>query len=372
MVYQITPLQGDDFAMKGDAIYAVAGTEGLLVYSRTALPDGGDGCGAQDQQNGYLEPAGVWEGHINDMAFANGHAFMAAGEAGLAVLSVEDPNKIHQVAAYGESDPKYPLNAMGVDVDVSGSSLYLPSMAGDLQVLDISRPAFPRQLGLVAWNRYEDVGAWQEITNQYGFVFLCAGEGGMRVLDVRTPTSLSWKGKSTLALTDCTDVAVSLPYVYGLGFSSGLHIFEMTGPSLHTTPEFDEISNWSLPQSLSGTNYSTLLIDEENKRLYVSSLWNGVSILDISDPSRPPIQLSSIDPGRAYGLALDKNTLFVGDDDVIHIIDVSDIYHPRLLVDQELTDRHGIEIAAIILRVYKGYLYVATSQNTLQVYHIVK
>jgi len=186
-------------------------------------------------------------------------------------------------------------------------------------------------------------------TSQYGFVFVCAGLGGLRAMDVRGPTNPPWKGTFTNAITDCTDVAVSLPIVYGLSFSSGLHVFEMIGPELHTTPQFHELTGWSLPQGFSGTNYSSLYLDESRKLLYVSSLWNGVTILDISNSSQPPVVLGSIDPGRAYGMAVNGNILYVGDDQVVHVIDVSDVRNPKIVAEQELTDRYVLEIAAIVL-----------------------
>ena len=370
--YKMASLAGDEIALKGDVIYAAAGTLGFLAYSRTNLPGAESNCGlggGEGSQNGYLEAAGTWQGHINDMAFARDHGFLAAGEKGLMVVSVKDPKDIQQVAAYDEPDK---LNAMGVDVDSTGSMVFLPSMAGDLRILDITNPEVPKRLGVVAWNRHDNVGAWQEITSQYGFVFLCAGLGGLRVLDVRDPANPPWKGKFTTAITDCTDIAVSLPIVYGLSFSSGLHVFEMTGPMLHTTPEFLERAGWSLPQGFSGTYYSSLYLDESRKLLYVSSLWNGVTILDISNSSQPPVVLGSIDPGRAYGMAGSGNLLYVGDDQVVHVIDVSDVHNPKLVAEQELTDRYGLEMAAIVLKVYNGYLYVATSQDTLQAYRIMQ
>ena len=245
-------------------------------------------------------------------------------------------------------------------------------MAGDLQILDITNPEIPRKLGLVAWNRHEAVGAWQEIAAQYGFVFLCAGTGGMRVLDVRDPANPPWKGKSTSAITDCNDVAVSLPDVYGLSFSSGLHVFEMTGPELHTTPEFHEIAGWSLPQGLSGSYYSSLYLDVSRKLLYVSSLWNGVTILDISDASQAPVELATIDPGRAYGMAGSGNLLYVGDEQVVHVIDVSDARHPKIVAEQQLGVIPELQAVAKVLKVYNGYLYVATSRDTLEAYRILK
>jgi len=372
LLYKMASLTGNEIALKGDVVYAAADTLGFLAYSRTNLPGAESNCGlggGEGSQNGYLEAAGTWQGHINDMAFARDHGFLAAGQKGLIIVSVKDPKNIQQVATYDEPDK---LNAMGVDIDSTGSMVFLPSMAGDLQILDITNPEVPKRLGLVAWNKHDDVGAWQDVTSQYGFVFVCAGSGGVRALDVRDPTNPPWKGTFTTAITDCSDVAVSLPIVYALGFSSGLHIFEMTGPMLHTTPEFLERAGWSLPQGISGTNYSSLYLDESRKLLYVSSLWNGVTILDISNSSQPPVVLGSIDPGRAYGMAGSGNLLYVGDDQVVHVIDVSDVHNPKLVAEQELTDRYGLEMAAIVLKVYNGYLYVATSQDTLQAYRIMQ
>ncbi len=373
LVYKMATVLGDEIALKGDVIYAADESNGFLAYSRTKPSGGGDACGlggGEGTENGYLEAAGTWQGHVSDMAFANDAGFLAAGDKGLIVVSVKDPKSIQQVAIY---DEPVGLNAMGVEVDATGTMVFLPSMAGDLQILDITKPEVPRKLGTVAWNKHDNtVGAWQEITTQYGFVFVCAGTGGVRAMDVRDPVNPSWKGTFTNAITDCNDIAVSLPDVYGLSFTSGLHVFEMIGPSLHTTPQFNELTGWSLPQGFSGTNYSSLYLDESRKLLYVSSLWNGVTILDISNSSQPPVVLGSIDPGSAYGMAGNGNLLYVGDDQVVHVIDVSDVHHPKIVAEQELTDKYGLEIAAITLRVYNGYLYVATDRDTLQAYRIIK
>ncbi|MEI7849214.1 MAG: hypothetical protein WCK35_25680, partial [Chloroflexota bacterium] len=102
-----------------------------------------------------------------------------------------------------------------------------------------------------------------------------------------------------------------------------------------------------------------------------SSLWNGVTILDISNPYQPPLELASFDPGRAYGMAGSGNLLYVGDELVVHMIDVSDVRNPKKVAEQQLTDRYGLEISAQVLKVYDGYLYVATNQDTLQSYQIL-
>ena len=136
-------------------------------------------------------------------------------------------------------------------------------------------------------------------------------------------------------------------------------------------PDLYQVNTWQLPTSLSGNAYSTLYLDRARKLLFVSTLWNGVSILDVSDPAHARL-LSSIDPGRAYGMALSGRYLFVGDDLVVHIIDVSDPAKPVEVAAQELTDHYGWEIAAITLKVHEGVLYVATNQGTLQAYRILK
>jgi hypothetical protein len=373
LVYKMATVLGDEIALKGDVIYAADESNGFLAYSRTKPSGEGDACGlggGEGTENGYLEAAGTWQGHVSDMAFANDAGFLASANSGLIIVSVKDPKDIQTIATYNEP---VGLNAMGVEVDATGTMVFLPSMAGDLQILDITRPEAPKRLGTVAWNKHDTtVGAWQEIAAQYGFVFVCAGTGGVRAMDVRDPVNPNWKGTFTNAVTDCNDIAVSLPDVYALSFTSGLHVFEMNGPMLHTTPQFDEQTGWSLPQGFSGTNYSSLYLDESRKLLYVSSLWNGVTILDISNSSQPPVVLGSIDPGSAYGMTGSGNYLYVGDDYVVHVIDVSDVHHPKVVAEQQLTDHYGLEIAAITLKVYYGYLYVATDQDTLQAYRIIK
>ncbi len=372
LLYKLASLIGDEFALKGDVLYSAAGSDGLLVYSRSAAATADKcGLGGEETTNKYLKPAGIWQGNVNDMAFANQYGFLAAGKDGLIVVSVKDPAKISKTSVYTSGDAPDKLNTMGVDIDSNGSILYLPSMSGNLQILDIADPNNLKRLGLVDWNRYEKVGAWQDVASARKYVFVCAGTGGLRALDAREPSDPPWKGTFTTEISDCTDVAVSMPIVYALGFSSGLQVFELMGRDSNSMPEFFKSSSWTLPQGISGTNYSSLYIDETRKLMYVSSLWNGVTILDISNPYQPPLELASFDPGRAYGMAGSGNLLYVGDELVVHMIDVSDVRNPKKVAEQQLTDRYGLEISAQVLKVYDGYLYVATNQDTLQSYQIL-
>ena len=365
-----------DLAVKDGVVYAAAGTDGLLVFSSSTSTAAQDACGAGDTLQGgneILEPAGVWEGHVNDMAFAGGHGYLATGEEGMKIVSVRPPGTIQDKGVYQQwlGPDQFKLDARGVEVSQDGDLVYLSSFKGDLQILNITSPASPSMMGMVQPNRHEDAGQWSDVAATDLYAYVCAGTGGLRGLDLRDVSDPPWRDTANLALNDCTDVAVHLPFVYALGSSSGLHIFELMVQDSNSMPDLYEVGVWKLPEGISGSAYSSLYLDLERRLLYVSSLWNGITILDVYDPPHPAV-LSSIDPGRAYGLALSDNTLFAGDEQVVHIIDVGDPTKPRETGSQELTDRYGLEISAINLKVYEGVLYVVTDRDTLQAYRILK
>ena len=289
------------------------------------------------------------------------------------IVAVSPEGGIQEKGTYNQwqGGEPFKLNARGVETSADGFLAYLVSFKGDMQILDITTPEGPFKLGAVLADQHGDAGQWSDIAVTDRFAYVCAGTSGLYGLDIRNPRNPPWQTTASNALNDCTDVAVHMPFVYALGSSSGLHVFELMGQDSNSMPDLYEVATWKLPQGLSGSAYSSLSLDPQRRLLYVSALWNGVTVLDVSDPSRPQV-LSSMDPGRAYGLAFSGKYLFAGDDYVVHIIDVGDPLNPQEAGMQQLTDRYGLEISAINLKVYNGVLYVATNRDTLQAYRILK
>jgi hypothetical protein len=122
-----------------------------------------------------------------------------------------------------------------------------------------------------------------------------------------------------------------------------------------------------LPVSFSGNHYSTIELDEERQLLYVTVENQGLYILDVSNPLKPK-ETGVFRCDSGLGLALDGEIAYVGDAEVIHIVDVSDPTNPFEIGSVALSEIPAYEVVARVLKMHGDLLFVGTDRQSLIVY----
>ena len=206
---------------------------------------------------------------------AGGLLYLAAGEQGLIIYSLADPDSPQEIGRYSNlEDAK--------DVVVEGRLAYVADETRGLEILDISSPTQPTRLGFVTW---DPVYAQAELVRvEGGFVFIAAGKYGLKIIDARntsTPVvAAEYKpGPDSFA----EGLAVKNGILYMTigdeqdGSNNGLHILDVRNPYN--------------PQLLSLTTYaeSSEGVILHAEIAYVANPQTGVRAYAVADPSQPQL-----------------------------------------------------------------------------------
>ncbi|MFI0608847.1 MAG: LVIVD repeat-containing protein [Anaerolineae bacterium] len=239
---------------------------------------------------------------------------------------------------------------------VSGNRAYL-GQGPRVQVLDLSQAGSPQWLG----ESPILPGVVEDLAVQDGYVYVAAGEGGLRVLDLsdaRAPREVGTLDTSSppravvvhgahayvatslgLLVVDVSQPAQprEVARVYGLGSARAL---ALVGDQLYMTMGAQlvvlDLSSPAAPLSLGATDrlpgeVAALVVDGGHAVLAAGSA--GLLVIDVTDPSRP-IQVGQLDtPGMAVDVALAPGgQAIVADQGVgLEVVDVAMPAQPRSL-----------------------------------------
>lgn len=192
-------LQVNDLEQYGDLlVLALGGFEGSAESTGAATID------VSDPENAVVRD--LWTDPINfpngcaTAKLHNGHLYLGAMESGLVVLDASDPDVLQFSSAF-QPDPSwpgiagYPPNARGIEI--VGDILYLAYDAGGLRVLDISDPQSITELG-----RYVNPSlpiltppAYNKVLVRDGLARIAVDFCGLETVDVGDPADMqqtSW------------------------------------------------------------------------------------------------------------------------------------------------------------------------------------
>jgi hypothetical protein len=154
------------------------------------------------------------------LAVDGGHAYVAVGDAGLWILSLEDPaqpREVTTVATKGEA----------INVIIDGE--YALVAAGDrgLRVVWVADPQHAREVG----DHIETPGRASGLTRSENHVYLADGPEGMHVIDFNNPLAPEVIGSLPLS-GFAHDVVVSGDHAYVATGSTGIQVVSVAEPQL--------------------------------------------------------------------------------------------------------------------------------------------
>ncbi len=196
------------------------------------------------------------------------------------------------------------------NIVVDGNTAYLAEGWAGLNILDVSDPSYPFQLGGFShpcppanpsYESYYNYG----VAKQGNLIYLtgiCTGNYG--VLDI---LDLSYSTTSAIGSVDLgsyagNDIAVQGNYAYIITTDGALWIFDVTTAS--NPIQIGYVS------STTGNGYKVRLA---NNYAYLAEGNAGIKVIDITNPANP-VEISQINtPGIAYSLAINGQYLYVAD-----------------------------------------------------------
>jgi len=173
--------------------------------------------------------------------------------------------------------------------------LYVCCGSGGLAILDVSKPARPKILGVL-----DTLGYTESATLYQNYAVLADGPLGVQVADVSDPT------KPVIV-----SEAYPLAYVYDVAIEDGVAYCAGGGSGLFTVDLRDPLKPMEMGLlQLPGVQYDAELL---GGKLYLAGAWGGVSELSHEDPLEPALLRTIETTGWAMALAAAGNELLVLD-----------------------------------------------------------
>ncbi len=268
-----------------------------------------------------------------------GRVYTADG-IGMRIFNVSTPASPQMLKYYDT-----PGSPSGVDIDPSGSHVYVGSGVFQFQSVDLTSPASPAVIGTWGTNGVHSAA----VRGPYAFAS-ATGPSRLEIIDVSNPAGPTSVAGGSLSMS-AGNVKVHGPYAFVTGGSQGVHIVDITDPAspalVHTVPlgsgsaNTVEVRGDFMYVAASGRMYvfdigvptSPLWVGVHDadgassindvkirgNRAYVTDgayfQSNSLKILDISDPSNPLLAGKTTNyPGQTINrLALDGDWVFVTD-----------------------------------------------------------
>ncbi len=256
----------------------------------------------------------------------------AAGKAGIARgLALSLLWSSAQAWATGDLDicriGGYPTPNFPISATVSGNRLCL--VAATLDILDIADPTHPRLLGTVP-----DSYSWNQVVVQGAFAY-AAGGAGMPVIDLSDPGSPQIVAQYSITNTPF-DVAVT----NGIACiaAGNLHIVNVSNP---LSPQ---------PLAVLQTGSSVQRVRVSGSLAYVTD-WNGLHMVDISQPALPRIQgsflVTNVSPSGVEIAGTNAFVSYYGGG--LSVVDVSIPSAPKLIADYPAINATRLHAASNLL-----------------------
>jgi hypothetical protein len=265
------------------------------------------------------------------------------------IIDISDPLNPEVVSTLA-----YPNGAQQSTVKVRGSYAYVRTTFDPrFYVIDVSNPTNPFII-----REYSDlVGntARFEIAGRYMYTFNNSSTPeprGVRIIDIADPRNFKIVGEVDLDVT-VQSVALSRGYLYLSTTINGMSIVDVRDPTKPVITSFDEVSGL-------GNGYDIQVRDRTAYIVSNAGATGSIHSIDVSDPYAP-VKIDEItvnDTGARLEIA--GRYAYVGLRDTytvnsLAIVDISDPSNMQLLSSQSIQDE-----TATGLKVNGRYLYVAT------------
>jgi hypothetical protein len=248
------------------------------------------------------------------MQVSGGYAYVTGDYDGFKVIDVSDPATPSIVGSCDTPD-----RAHGVFVD-SGYA-YVADHSSGLQVVDVSDPATPSIVGSCdtpdrAYGVFVDSG----------YAYVVDGNSGLLIIDVSEPTS-------PFILSSC-DTGYTYGDVYVLGnraFVRGSGLFYVVDVSNPAVPSI--LGSCSSPGFAFG-------ISVTGSHVYIAAGISGLQVIDVSDPATPSV-VGTCDPGDARDIHVSGSYVYVAADRAVRVIDISNPVSPAIVGWCDLPGKAG-------------------------------
>lgn len=232
--------------------------------------------------------------------------FIAANDAGVAVLNVTEPTQPKPVG-------KYETSGQTVSVAFQGNTAFVADAAAGLEILDVQNPAAPLQLA--QWLGDGGTNAINAIYLAGSQAFLSDGAGSLKIVDITSLTQPTLIRSVDLGGAPF-DVTVFGGYAFIANFKLGLQIVDVR-----------DIANATKVGEIASSGYAWA-IEASDGFAYVATYGSNpdtkaLEVFDVRDPANPKLAAGIPGLNMYPDLARIGSTLFYSDEQGIKVIDIS-------------------------------------------------
>ena len=278
-----------------------------------------------------LEPISISGpvGSVRDVEVADGLAYVANGTAGLQVLDISTPSAPVEIGAVDTP-------GFAVSVERVGALAYVCDDSG-LRIIDVSNPAAPIEIGAI-----DTPGSAVAVAVRGGMAYLASSDAGLRLIDVSSPEAPVEVGALATPSTAGTFVAVEvvgeIAYVAlaavfpgrlgGVSPPSGLRVVDVSNPAAPVEiGVFETRGSARDVEVVDGLAYLEIATYTEVSFPRSLVIPSSLRILDVSSPETP-IEIGALD-SSAGDVEIVGETAYVADFfRGLQLIDVSDPANP--------------------------------------------
>ena len=246
----------------------------------------------------------------NAMAALSRDIFIAQGARGLAVYHLDDAGRLTLAS-------RYPTTGPALDVKLQGGDAYLALGDTGVLILDVNQPDHPRWVG-----SHHRLGRVERVWPTQDHVYALNQDSTVYAVDSRNPARLSIDAARHFTHPP-VDLAVTESGQAWVMHGAQIALCDFSQP----VPAYsNEIFDVGEGVNFGGIRRGVII----GNIVYVADWFSGIHLFDISDPLHPRLLSSLHIPGSPKGIVVRDGYAFVADDDHgLQIIDVHDARHPR-------------------------------------------
>jgi len=312
-----------DVAVVGETAYVAAGAAGLGIVSI-----------ANPAQPSVL---GTWDsrGYAEGIAVSGTTAYLADGPDGLRILDVMDPVRPTEIGS------AFPFN-YAFAVTVSGRYAYIAAGGTGLLIADVADPRRPLEVG-----RYDTPGYAYGLSLVGNIAYIADAWGGIQAIDVSNPAQPVLRGAYETPGWALSVAAVDST-LYVADGADGIRLLDVSNSvSMH------EIGAYT------GSDFARRVAADGNI-IYVADTIQGMQVINTVTPAEPVKVGGYSEIAEARWVAVAGSYAYVagGKAGNMSVVDISDLTNPRQVsVFQGAGYASGVMISG-------NYAYLTTFEST--------
>jgi hypothetical protein len=331
----------DPYNISRTDIYQISGnvSEPVVSGDHLFLPNHKNGLLTFDLTNPdeIILSGGYDISYSRNVAVSDSFAYVANGSMGLQILDISDPENPNEVGSYNGG-------FIAEEIAVDGDYAYIAALSDGLKIIDISDPFNPNEVGSI-----DTTGSALNVTIEGDMAFVpYDGDGwvnGVRIIDITDPENPSQLGFFRYNNRPMQDVAVNgnIAYVTSQASIQAVSIADPSNPV-----EIGYLfGNWPTD------------IVYENGYVYVSDSHFGFRIIDYTSHSNPGMVGHLDYEDDITGIAIDGDYAYITTSaSGIRVVDISDPTSPSEVgfYDTE-GDALGLDVSGELAYVADGHFF---------------